>query len=151
MSAFLDLGVWRWIIGNCILFKIRFGWVISHKVWGSYAWSKLSWLFLQNPNLATFESWWILSNPWSNDEISLKMRMFTKNLKVWLYIGHSWLLPSTVDFWTFEQLTEQTSSSRLEIWHGWPWEHIRTMVRIWGNLDSRILMQHKNLVWGRLP
>ena len=94
------LGIWILIVGNLILFKISFGWVISHKVWESYAWSKLGWLFLQNPNLATFESWWILSNPWwiminpwSNDEISFKMRMLTKNLEVWLYLGHSWLLP----------------------------------------------------------
>ena len=100
MRAFLDLGVWRWIVGNCILFKMIFGWVISNKVWESYAWSKLSWRFLQNPNLATFESWWILRNPWwiminpwSNDELSFKMRMLTKNLEVWLYLGHSWLLP----------------------------------------------------------
>ena len=99
MRAFIDLGVWRWIVGNCILFIMSFGWVISHKVSESYAWSKLSWLFLQNPNLATFKSWWILSNPWwiminpwSNDELYLKMRMLTKNLEVWLYVGHSWLL-----------------------------------------------------------
>ena len=88
MSAFHDLGVWRWIVGNWILFKMSFGWVIYHKVWESYSWSKLSWLFIQNPNLATFQSWWILSNPWwiminhwSNDEISFKMRMLTK--KTW--------------------------------------------------------------------
>ena len=43
---------------------MSFGWVISHKVWESYAWSKLSWLFLQTPNLATYGSWWIMSNPW---------------------------------------------------------------------------------------
>ena len=90
MSAFPDLGVWIWIIGNCILFKMSFGWVISHKVWESYAWSKLSWLFLQNPNIATFKSWWILSNPWwiminswSNYELSFKMRMFDK--KSWSF------------------------------------------------------------------
>ena len=47
-----------------ILFKMSFVWVIYHKVWESYAWSKLSWLFLQNPNLATFGFWWIVSNPW---------------------------------------------------------------------------------------
>ena len=97
---YFELGRWRWIVGNCILFKMRFRWVISHKVWESYAWSKLSWLFLQNPNLATFESWWIVSNPWwimikhwSNYEINFKIIMVTKNLEVWLYVGHNWLLP----------------------------------------------------------
>ena len=34
--------------------------------------------------------------------------------------------PSTIDFQAFEQLAEQTSSTRLETWHGWSWEHIRT-------------------------
>ena len=29
-------------------------------------------------------------------------------------------------FGPFEQLTEQTSSARLETWHEWSWEHIRT-------------------------
>ena len=100
MSAFFELGVWIWIVGNLILLKMSFIWVISHKVWEIYAWAKLSWLFLQNPNLTTFESWWILSNPWwimikpwSNDELSFKMRILTKNLEVWLFVGHSWLLP----------------------------------------------------------
>ena len=105
MSAYFELGRWIWIVDHGILFKISFGWVIYYKVRESYAWSKLSWLFLQNPNLATFESWWILSNPWwiminpwSNDEISFKMRMLTKNLEVWLFIGHSWLLPYHIRF-----------------------------------------------------
>ena len=42
VSAFFDLGVWIWIVGSCILLKMSFGWVIAHKVWESYAWSKLS-------------------------------------------------------------------------------------------------------------
>ena len=158
MSEYFEIGSWWWIVGNWILFKMSFGWVISHKVWESYAWSKLSWLFLQNPNLATFESWWIMSNPWwiminpwSNDEIYFKMRMLTKNLEVWLYGGHSWLCPNIVNFWTFEQLTEQNSSTRLETWHGWSWEYIRTLVSIWNPLDSSILMQHETLIWGWLP
>ena len=73
--------------------------VILDKIWESYAWSKLSWLFLQNPNLATFEFWWIwripwgiMINPWSNDGYNFKMLMLTKNLEIWLYVGHSWLL-----------------------------------------------------------
>ena len=80
---------------------------IYDKVWRSYAWSKLGWLFLQNPNLATFGFWWIMSNPWwiminpwSNDEIYLKMRMLTKILKfdcIWVTID---FCPNIVDFWT---------------------------------------------------
>ena len=153
---FFDLGVWRWIVGNLILFKIRFGWFISHKVWENYAWSKLSWLFLQNPNLSTFESWWaIFDESWSNLDQMMnypsKRECWQKILKfdcIWVTVD---FCPSTVDFWTFEQLTEQTSSARLEIWHGWSWEHIMTLVIIWGHLDSRVLMQHKTLIWGWLP
>ena len=58
------------------------------------------WLFLRNPNLATFEFWWIRSitwgimiKPWSNDGYYFKMLMLNKNLEVWLYVGHNWLLP----------------------------------------------------------
>ena len=39
-------GRWIWNVGNFILLKMIFGWVIFDKVWESYAWSKLSWLFL---------------------------------------------------------------------------------------------------------
>ena len=53
----------------------------------------------RNPNLATFDFWWIRSvswgimiNPWSNDGYHFKVLMLTKNLDVWLYVGHSWLL-----------------------------------------------------------
>ena len=59
--------------------------------------------------------------------------------------------PNTVDFQAFEQLTEQTPSARLETWHGWSWEHIRTIVRIWDPLDSSILMKNETLIWDRLP
>ena len=80
-----------------------------------------------------------------------KLECWQKILKfdcIWVTIDF-W--PSTINFWTFEQLTEQTSSARLENWHGWSWEHIRTLVRIWDPLDSSILMQHETLIWGRLP
>ena len=99
MSAYFELGSWIWIVWNYILFKMSFGWVIFDKVWESYAWSKLSWLFLQNPNLATFEFWWIRSipwrimiKPWSNDYYHFKMLTLTKKFEVWLYIGHNWHL-----------------------------------------------------------
>ena len=57
------------------------------------------WLFLWNPNLATFEFWWVRSiswgimiNPWSNDGYYFKMLRLTKNIEVWLYLGQNWLL-----------------------------------------------------------
>ena len=37
MRAFLGLGVWRWVVLNVILFKMRIGWNFSDKPWGSYA------------------------------------------------------------------------------------------------------------------
>ena len=53
----------------------------------------------RNPNLATFECWWIrripwgiMIKPWSNDGFYFKMLMLTKNLEVWLYVGHIWIL-----------------------------------------------------------
>ena len=96
---FLIFGRWRCTVWNYILLKMRFWWVIYHKLWESYAWSKFSWLFLQNPNLATLsldEFWAILDESWSTLDqmiISFKMRMLAKNLEVWLLVGHSWLLP----------------------------------------------------------
>ena len=99
LSTFFELEVCTWFVGNWILFKMSLGWEISDKVWESYAWSNFGWLFLRNPNLATFEFWWIRSIPWgmminiwSNDEYHFKMLMLTKNLEVWLYVGHNWLL-----------------------------------------------------------
>ena len=92
MSAYFELVRWRWIVGNCNLIKMIFGLKLYDKAWRSYAWSKLGWLFLQNPNLATFGFWWIVNNPWgiminpwSNDGYNFKMLMLTKNLEVWLY------------------------------------------------------------------
>ena len=32
VSAYSELGSWRLIVCNCILFKMRFGWVISDKI-----------------------------------------------------------------------------------------------------------------------
>ena len=63
-GEFLGLKGWREVAGNWIIFKISVGWGIMDEVWESYAWSKLGWLFLQNPNLATFGFWWIVRNPW---------------------------------------------------------------------------------------
>ena len=134
MSVYFELDEWRWIVGNCIFFKMSLGWKIFDKVWGSYAWSKFGWLFLRNPNLATFGFWWIwgiplgiMINPWPSAGYYFKMLMLTKILKfdcMWATVDF-W--PSIVDFQAFEQLTEQTSFARLETWHGWSWEHIRTM------------------------
>ena len=35
--------------------------------------------------------WWIMINPWSNDEYDFKRLRLTKNLEVWLSVDHSWL------------------------------------------------------------
>ena len=106
MSAFYDLGVWRWIVWNCVLFNMSFGWFIYRKLWESYAWSKLSWLFLQNPNLATFESWWIwaiLDESWSTLD---KMMKYPSKWEFWqkiLNFDCIWVTvdfcPNIVDFW----------------------------------------------------
>ena len=133
MSEFLDLWVWIWIVGICILFKMSFGWVIYPKVWDIYAWSKLSWLFLQNPNLATFgfwwivgNPWWIMINPWSNDECDFKIFMLTKNLEVWCMLTTVDFLPNTIDFQSSEPLIEQTCDARLKTWYEHPLIHMRT-------------------------
>ena len=124
MSKFFDLGIWIWIAGNWILFKMSFGWVIYHKVWECYAWSNLSWLFLKNPNLATFGFWWIVSNPWwiminpwSNDECNFKILLLTKNIEVRLYVDHNWLFTQHSCFQSSEPLTEQAYDVRLDTWH----------------------------------
>ena len=46
----------------------------------------------RNPNLPflTFDG--LGAYPWSNDGHHFKILMLTKNLEVWLYIGHCWLL-----------------------------------------------------------
>ena len=99
LSEYFELVRWIWFIGNCILLKMSFVWKFSDKVWRSYAWSKLGWLLLRNPNLTTFGFWWIWSIPWgiminhwSNDGSHFKILMLTQNLEVWLYVGHNWLL-----------------------------------------------------------
>ena len=60
-------------------------------------------------------------NPWSNYEYEFKMLMLTKNIEVWMYVDHSWLLPNTVDFQSSESLTEQTCDARLETWYEHCW------------------------------
>ena len=158
MSAYFEIWRWIWIVGNWILFKVSLGWKISDKVWRSYAWSKFGWLFLRNPNLATFGFWWIwgipwgiMIKPWSNDGHLFKMFILTKNLKfdcMWATIDF-W--PNTVDSQASEQLTEQTSCARHENWHGWSWGHIRAMENIWDPWSSHILMKTEILVRGLLP
>ena len=158
MSAYFELGRWIWIVRNYILFKMSFGCVIFDKIWESYACSKLSWLFLQNPNLATLsfdELWVILEESWSNLDQMMnnksKWECWPKILKfdcMWATVDF-W--PNTVDFQAFEQLIEQTSSARLETLHGWYWEHNRKMVSIFDPLVSSILMKYETLIWGRLP
>ena len=73
--------------------------------------------------------------------------MLKKNIEVWLYLGQLTFALAQSIFGSFEQLTEQTSSTRLKIWHGWSWEHIKKLGSTWGHFDSRTLMQHKTLIW----
>ena len=98
MKHFLTMLVSHEVVENWILFKMRGGGKIYDKVWRSYAQSKFSWLFFGKPKFGKFDfwsnlefSWWIMINPWSNDECYLKILMLTKNYKVWLYVDHSWL------------------------------------------------------------
>ena len=84
MSAYFELVGWRWVVGNCILFKMSLGWKISDKVWRSYAWSKFGWLFLWNPNLATFGFWWIWGHSLRNhNQPLIKWWIWLQNIDVY--------------------------------------------------------------------
>ena len=153
MSEYFELGRWRWIVGNSILFKMSFGWVIFDNVWESYAWSKLSWLFLQNPNLATFESWWVLRNPWwiminldqmikypSNDNVdkeSWSLTVFGSQL--------TFALAQSI----FRPLSNWLSKLLLQGLK-FDMDDIENILGQWWalgyQLDSSILMQHETLV-----
>ena len=83
MSSYFELVGWRWVVENCILFKMILGWKLFDKVWRSYAWSKFCWLFLRNPNLATFGFWWIWGHSLrNNDQPLIKWRISLQNVEV---------------------------------------------------------------------
>ena len=86
MRAFLGLGMWRWVIGNTIPFKMSIGWDFSDEPWKSYALVKIQLTFLLSKN-SNFASWWFFSHScgimiktWSNDDCVLKIRCWPKIL-----------------------------------------------------------------------
>ena len=90
MRAFLGLEVWRWVIGNVILFKMSFGWDFYDEPWKSYALVKLQLTFKLSKNrnfciLRLFEP-----NFENHDQALIKWCLWlqndilTKNLNFWL-------------------------------------------------------------------
>ena len=118
MSAFLDLGVWRWIVGNCIPLKMSIGWNFSDKPWKSYALVKIQLTFLLSKNsnfciLMIFELFL-----WNHDQDLIKWwlwtqnKMFTKNSYFWLQNDHFAL---AVDCWAIRVFD-------CGIWHCESWD-----------------------------
>ena len=149
---FLDLSIH---IQSCrefhFLFKMSFGWIISHKVWESYAWSKLSWLSLENPNLATFDFWWILSFldelwPTINQMINVTSKCWCclKILKFDCMLTKIDFLPNIVNFQSSEQLSEQTCAARLETWHEDSLKYMRNHETYLRNYKSKFLWENPN-------
>ena len=62
--------------------------------------------------------WWNILQNYNVDKKSWSLTVYRSQLT--FALTHSIFGP-------LEQLTDQTSSARLEIWHGWTWEHIRTL------------------------
>ena len=54
-------------------------------------------------------SGWIMINPLLNDEYEFKTLMLTKNLEVWLYMGHCWLLTFDLTQLIFQYLSNWLS------------------------------------------
>ena len=94
MRAFLGLGMWRWVVGNVIPFKIRIGWDFSDEPWKSYALVKLQLTFQLSKNgnfciLMIFEPFL-----WNHDQdlikwwLWLQNKMLTKIFDFWLSNDH---------------------------------------------------------------
>ena len=77
-------------------------------------------------------SWWIMINPWSNDESNFKMLMLTKNLEVWLYVDHSWLFTQhnrLLTIWAFDW-----AILHCEAWN-LAWRYLRTHRASWSPFE----------------
>ena len=88
MKHFLPKLVSHKVVKNWILFKMRGGGKISDKVCESYAWSKFCWLLSEKAQFRNFDfwsnlefSWWIMINPWSNDECDFNIWCWPKMMK----------------------------------------------------------------------
>ena len=102
MRAFLGLGMWRWVVGNVIPFKMSIGWDFSDEPWKSYALVKLQLTFQLSKNgnfciLMIFEPCL-----WNHDQdlikwwLWLQNKMLTKIFDFWLPNDH---FAPTVDCW----------------------------------------------------
>ena len=94
MRAFLGLGMWRWVVGNVIPFKMSIGWDFSDEPWKSYALVKLQLTFQLSKNgnfciLMFFEPFL-----WNHDQDLIKWwlwtqnKILTKNSEFWLQNDH---------------------------------------------------------------
>ena len=75
MRAFLGLGVWRWVVGNVIPFKMRIGWDFSDEPWKSYG-----------------KRWAEENNPCCNSLCSIADTII-KTSMTWLNWVFNWLSP----------------------------------------------------------
>ena len=94
MRAFLGLGMWRWVVGNVLPFKMSIGWDFSDEPWKSYALVKIQLTFLLSKNsnfciLMIFEL-----SLWNHDQDFIKWwlwsqnKLLTKNSDFWLQNDH---------------------------------------------------------------
>ena len=94
MRAFIVLGVWIWVVGNVIPFKMSIGWDFYDEPWKSYALVKLQLTFQLSKNgnfciLMIFEPFL-----WNHDQdlikwwLWLQNKMLTKNFDFWLSNDH---------------------------------------------------------------
>ena len=94
MRAFLGLGMWRWVVGNVIHFKMSIGWDFSDEPWKCYALVKLQLTFQLSKNrnfciLMIFEPCL-----WNHDQDLIKWwlcaqnNMLTKKFDFWLSNDH---------------------------------------------------------------
>ena len=82
--------MWRWTVGNCILFKVSVGCNFSDKSWKSYALVKVQLTFLLSKNinfciLMIFELFL-----WDHDQALIKWWLWTQN-KMLTKISDFWL------------------------------------------------------------
>ena len=94
MRAFLGLGMWIWVVGNVIPFKMSIGWDFYDEPWKSYALVKLQLTFQLSKNgnfciLMIFEPFL-----WKHDQelikwwLWLQNKMLTKKFDFWLSNDH---------------------------------------------------------------
>ena len=128
MRAFIGLGMWRWVVGNVIPFKMSIGRDFSDEPWKSYALVKLQLTFSTVQKWKLLHPWWFLSHSWgimiktwSNDNCVLKIRCWPKILT---FDCQMTILPLQLIVKQLGFLTVQLDLVSLETWHVDAWQCI---------------------------